>query len=76
VAPGAGGPATAQKARPSGKEHFSVWPGPPSPVAAPCGHRGGRLRALSQAPTRASASFVGYIGLKPNRRHLYTIIMT
>jgi hypothetical protein len=44
-----------------GEECFPIWPGPPSPIAAPCGHRGERLRALSQAPTRASASFVGYI---------------
>ena len=28
-----------------------------------CGRHGGSLRVLSQAPTRASASFVGYIGV-------------
>ncbi len=44
-----------------GEKRLSVWPGPPSPIAAPRRHRGGSLRAMSQAPTRASASFVGYI---------------
>ena len=59
------GPATAQIARPSGIECFSVRPGPPSPIAAPRGQQGGSLRALSQAPKRASTSFVGYVGRRP-----------
>ena len=63
LAPGAGGPASVQKAWTLGEECFSARPGPPSPIAAPCGHRAGGLRALSQTPMRASASFVGHIAL-------------
>ena len=63
VAPGKRGSAAAQKPWTPGEERLSVRTGSPAPVAAPRGRRGGSLRALSKAPTRASASFVGYRGL-------------
>ena len=40
-----------------GEEGLSVWPGPPSPIAAPRGQRIGGLRAVFQAPARDLTRF-------------------